>query len=180
MALLLLKALHVIGFVAWFAGLFYLVRVLIYQTEALDSPQPERDILSKQFGLMAQRVYKAICNPAMMLTWGFGLAMLAMNTAYLQQPWMHVKLLLLALLTGYHLYCKGIMRKLAEGQRPLSSLGLRLLNEVATVFLVAIALVAVLGRNAPGERYYLYGLLGALVFGGLLYFAVKAANKKKA
>lgn len=176
--LFLLKALHIISFVAWFAGLFYLGRMLVYHHDALANPTPnERDLLSKQFGMMAARVYKAICNPSMMLTWAFGLGMLALNTDYLQQPWMHVKLLLLVLLTGYHVYCKRLMLKLAAGERPLSSVGFRIANEVATVFLVAIALVAVLGKNMPGERYYLFGLLGAFAFGGLLVALVKSMNK---
>ena len=56
------KAIHVVGFVAWFAGMFYLVRMFVYHVEAFDKTQPERDILARQFNLMEWRVYKIICN----------------------------------------------------------------------------------------------------------------------
>ena len=72
----LVKALHVFGFVSWFAGLFYLVRIFVYHTEAMQRPEPKKSILIKEFNAMQWRVYKIICNPGMMITWFCGLAML--------------------------------------------------------------------------------------------------------
>ncbi|MEL6945933.1 MAG: CopD family protein, partial [Bacteroidota bacterium] len=74
-----LKALHVIGFVSWFAGLFYLVRIFVYHVEASEKTEPERSVLTQEFMQMQKRVYKIICNPAMMLTWTAGLGMLGLG-----------------------------------------------------------------------------------------------------
>ena len=67
------KALHIIGFVSWFAGLFYLVRLFVYHVEAEQKPQPEQNILKKQFNLMEWKLYSIITNPAMIFTVIFGL-----------------------------------------------------------------------------------------------------------
>ena len=75
----LLKALHVVGFVSWFAGLFYLVRIFVYHAEADDRAEPERGILTRQFILMEQRVYGIISTPALVITWVAGLGMLALD-----------------------------------------------------------------------------------------------------
>lgn len=164
-----LKALHIVGFVSWFAGLFYLVRIFVYHAEAKEKPEPARSILIAEFQLMQTRVYKIICNPAMMITWVGGLGMLIINPIYLSQGWMHIKLLLLFLLLGYHLYCKAIIKKLAKGEAPFNSFQFRLLNEVPTLFLVSIVLLAVL----QSALNFLYAFGGVLLFGLLLYFATK-------
>lgn len=72
-----LKALHVVGFVSWFAGLFYLVRLFVYHTEASALPEAERRVLIPQYSLMEQRLYRIITHPAMLITWIAGLGMLA-------------------------------------------------------------------------------------------------------
>jgi putative membrane protein len=171
MLLPLFKSLHVIGFVAWFAGLFYLVRIFVYHLEALDKPQPERDVLARQFGLMEQRVYRIICNPAAVITWLFGLGMLFIyGLDWLWENWwMQYKLLLLLMLTGYHWSCKGLIQKLKAGDKPYTSFQFRLLNEVPTLFLVAIVLLAVY-RNGFNVWYALGGILA---FGLLLFSAAK-------
>ena len=64
----LFKALHIIGFVAWFGGLFYMVRIFVYHTEAYDKVQPDQDILSAQFHMMEKKVLNIICRPAMLVT----------------------------------------------------------------------------------------------------------------
>ena len=175
MSIFYLKALHIIGFVAWFAGLFYLVRIFVYHAEAADKAEPARSILLKEFGLMQGRVYKIICNPAMMITWSAGIGMLIINPGYLEQGWMHVKLLLLVGLLGYHLYCKKIIRQLAKGESSLTSFQFRLLNEVPTLFLVAIVLLAVLRST----ENFLYGIAGLIAFAAVLYFSAKAYKKHR-
>ncbi|NNE29658.1 MAG: CopD family protein [Saprospiraceae bacterium] len=175
MAILIFKSLHIIGAVAWFAGLFYLVRILVYLRESFDRPEEQREAFLEQFSLMSQRVYKVICNPAMMITWTFGIAMLVANTGYLSQGWLHVKLLFLVGLTVYHLWCKRIMNKLINRDNSLSSFQLRLLNELPTVFLVMIVLLAVL-RNSLNLFWVLPGLIG---FGLALYFAASASKKRR-
>ncbi|MEM7106073.1 MAG: CopD family protein [Bacteroidota bacterium] len=176
-ALWIFKALHVVGFVAWFAGLFYLVRILVYHVEAFEKEDPEKSILIKQFNLMEWRVYKVICNPAMMITWTFGLGMLFLQKTYLELGWMHLKITLVFLLTVYHVYTKIMIKKMEKGEKPLSSFGFRILNEVATLFLVAIVFLAVLGKS--GSLNYLYWGGGIVLFSLLIFFAAYRYKKKR-
>ncbi len=173
--LYIFKALHIVGFTAWFAGLFYLVRMFVYHREAFDKAAPEKEILTKQFNLMEWRVYKIICNPAMIITLVFGIAMLIYNPEYMKMPWIHVKLTLLVLLIGYHHYCKSVIKKLEKGEANLTSFRLRLMNEVPTLFLLAIVLLAVLRDNAN----YLYVFGGLFLFGLVMYLIAKAYKKKR-
>ncbi len=175
--LFLFKSLHIVGFVAWFAGLFYLVRMFVYHREAHDEAQPKRDILTQQFNLMEQRVYKIICNPAMMLTWICGLAMIFLYgwEWFKVNSWLHIKLVLLLGLTYYHLWCKKMIIKLENGDFKMSSHRWRLLNEVPTVFLLAIVLLAVY-RNALDFAYALAGIMGFMI---LLMMGVRAYRKAR-
>jgi putative membrane protein len=171
MSLYLFKSLHVFGFVAWFAGLFYLVRIFVYHTEAMEKPEPDRSILIKEFNAMQWRVYKIICNPGMMITWTCGLIMLYLHGLdWLKvNPWMHVKLLLLIALTVYHLHAKRVILKLERGESYFSSFQFRLWNELPTLFLLSIALLAVY-RNTLN---FLYAFVGILLFAVLLVMAAK-------
>lgn len=177
MALFFFKSLHIVAFVAWFAGLFYLVRMFVYHREAQDQPEPARGILSAQFALMEWRVYRIICNPAMLLTWACGLAMLYLHgLAWLAaNPWMHVKLLLLVLLSGYQAWCKKVIQVLERGAFPYSSFQFRLLNEVPTVFLLSIVLLAVY-RNALNSGLALLGIVG---FMGLLFVGARWYRRRR-
>lgn len=176
-AILILKALHVIGFVSWFAGLFYLVRLFVYDVEANDKPEPEKSILKSAFNAMQWRVYKIICNPAMMITLTAGFAMIALNPAYMKLGWMHLKLGLILLLLGYHIYTKRIIKKLEAGESVMSPFQLRLFNEVPSLFLAAIAFTAVLGK--VGALNYLYLGIGLALFAGLMYLGANAYRKKR-
>lgn len=175
------KALHIIGFVTWFAGLFYLGRILVYHAEAFNLPQPDRSVLQKQYQLMEWRVYKIICNPAMMFTWTFGIAMLIVNPAYLQEGWLHIKLTLLLILTGYHLYNKRLIRTFEQGKLARTSFQLRLFNELPTLFLVTIVFLASLGRVKffVNPLHYLYLLAGILAFGLLIFLGARAYKKRR-
>ena len=143
MDILFFKALHLIGMVAWFAGLFYLVRLFVYHAEALEKPEVEREVLTHQYALMERRLLKIITRPAMIITFIGGVTLFFLNPVYIQQPWMHVKLTLVILLAGYSEGCSFMMKKLAKGQMPMTATGFRLFNEVPTLFLVAIVLLAV-------------------------------------
>ena len=156
-ALFFFKSLHVIGFVSWFAGLFYLVRMFVYYVEASEKNEPERGILTQQFLQMQERVYKIICNPAMMITWIGGLSMLGLGLFTDQVPnylsiengtpgWMHLKLVLLIGLLFYHLRCKKIIKNLKAGTNKLTPFQFRLFNEIPTLFLVGIVFTAVYGK----------------------------------
>jgi len=169
------KALHIIGFVSWFAGLFYLVRLFVYHVEAEQKPQPEQDILKKQFNQMEWKLYRIITNPAMIITVIFGAAMLIQNPVYLSMVWMQIKLALLILLIGYHYFCKRIIRNLENGTNKMDSFQMRLLNEVPTLFLVSIVLFAVV---KTGLNYW-YVLAGIVAFSIFLFYAARAYKKKR-
>jgi protoporphyrinogen IX oxidase len=186
--LLFFKALHVVGFVAWFAGLFYLVRMFVYHEEAAEKAEPERGILQRQFNLMEWRVYRIICNPAMMITWGAGLLMLGLGIYSRAVPnylageignagWMHVKLFLLVLMTVYHLWTKRLIKRMEAGERPFSSWQYRLLNELPTLFLLTISYIAVYGKGGMLNYLYLFG--GLVLFIGLLYLGARAYKRRR-
>lgn len=173
----LFKVFHIIGFVSWFAGLFYLVRIFVYHREAFDKPSHEREVLVPQFQLMEQRVYRIILTPAMMITWICGIAMLHINGGewFKANSWMHVKLLLLVLLSGYHGYCGKLIKRLKAEKVSLNSYQYRLLNELPTLFLLAIVMLAVF-RNTLSAFTYIGVVIG---FGVLLFLAVNMYKKSR-
>lgn len=169
------KALHVVGFVSWFAGIFYLVRLFIYHTEAQDREAQAYHVLHRQYSLMERRLYSIIMHPAMIITWVCGLSMLAINPAWLQQGWLHTKLLLLVGLTVYHFWCRKIMHRLAKEQYGFNSFQLRLLNELPTLFLVAIVLLATY-KNLERAAY---GIAGLVALGVVLFVAARQYKKRR-
>lgn len=173
----LFKTLHIFGFVAWFSGLFYLVRIFVYHVEASDKPEPDRTILQTQYRTMEWRVYRIIINPAMMITWTFGLLMLIVNgLEWLGLNfWMQVKLLLLLGLIGYQFWCKSIIRKLERDENKLTSFQFRLANELPTLFLLSIVLLAVY-RNTID---FLIAFAGIIAFGILLFGGAKLYKRQR-
>lgn len=167
----LIKSLHIVGAVGWFGGLFYLVRIFVYHKEALSLPSPDREILIKQYRIMEDRVYRIICKQGMYITWVFGILMIFLYGMdwMAANGWLHVKLLLVVLLTGYQHYCKGIIRKLADDTATYSSFGFRLLNEVPSILLLMIVLLAVY-RNTID---YPKAILGIAIFGLLIYLIAR-------
>ncbi len=167
----LFKALHIVGFTAWFAGMFYLVRVFVYHTEAFGKKEPRRSILIEEFNAMEWRVYNIICIPGMYITWIFGILMLfGYGMDWLSaQPWLHIKLSLVVLLTGYHFYNKRIIKKLEGGTALMSSYKFRLYNEVPSIFLLAIVILAVYKNGLN----YLYTIVGLLLFMAVLVIFTK-------
>ena len=162
---LLFKALHIIGFVAWFAGLFYLVRLFVYHREAWEKEAPEGNILRRQYQIMEGRLYRIIQTPAMLLTLTGGIAMLILRPQWLSMPWMHVKLTLLLVLVAYHFSCSRQMKALTHSPTGISSFGYRLYNEVPTLLLIAIVMLAV-WKSLTG----LWLGVAVLVGLGLLFF----------
>jgi putative membrane protein len=139
------KALHIIFVVSWFAGLFYIVRLFIYHTEAQQKEAISRKILSEQFEVMEKKLWWIITTPAMVLTLIFGIWMIFLNpTYYLSAPWMHLKLAFVGMLLIYHFVCQKIMNDLKKGVFNWKSNGLRIWNELATLALVAIVFLVVM------------------------------------
>ncbi len=174
-----LKALHIIGFVSWFAGLFYLVRLFIYHVEANDRAVEERKVLQEAFELMALRLYNIIMTPAMVVTLICGFGMIGYNPAVFQS-WLHIKLTFVALLVVYHFYNRHILRKLQNKQATFSSYQFRLWNEIATLFLIAIVLIAVFKNtlNFITAFFILLGVMIALFLGVRIYRYVRGATNK--
>ncbi|MGN7205467.1 CopD family protein [Pedobacter sp. SAFR-022] len=175
-AYLSVQSVHIIFVVSWMAGLFYSVRLFIYHTEANEKPALERDILQREYEKIERRLWNIITTPAMVLTVLAGVTMLIMRPALLQAPWMHVKLAFVAGLIAYHFICQGIMNQLKAGIFKLSSFKLRLWNEVATIFLVAIVFTVVL-KSAVN---WIYGLAGLIIFAVLIMTAVKWYKRYRA
>ena len=144
MALLYVKAAHVVGFVAWFAGLFYWLRIFVYLAEAAEREEPARAVLLEQFARMERRVYAIITRPAAVWTWVCGVGMLAVETGYLTEGWLQVKLVLVVALTAFQAYAKTYVGRLEAAPGTARPERLRLMNEVPTLFLLAIVLLAVL------------------------------------
>ncbi|MEE1885105.1 protoporphyrinogen oxidase HemJ [Pedobacter flavus] len=162
-------ALHIIFVVSWFAGLFYAVRLFIYHTEANDRPELEKQILQKEFVKIEARLWNIITTPAMILTVVAGITMLTLNPGLLEVTWMQVKLTFVLLLLVYHFICQNIMKQLRNHKFKFSSDQLRLWNEVATLFLVAIVFMAILKSGVN----WIYGVLGFFLFAILIMMAVK-------
>jgi putative membrane protein len=133
------KAIHLIGMVAWFAGLFYMFRLFVYLVENKD--KNETATLLK---IMSHRLYFYITWPAFVFTWCFGMLTLMTAPHVMSSGWFHVKLLLLVLLSGYHLFIGYTLKRLKSDDYFLTSRQCRLWNEVPTLFLVFIVILAVL------------------------------------
>lgn len=134
--LLWLKAFHVIFVVTWFAGLFYLPRLFVYHAGANDALGIAR------FKLMERRLL-TMTHIGAALTLLFGIGMLAALPAYLQFGWLHAKLALVLLLLAYHHWCARLVRAFAEDRNTRSERWYRLFNEVPSVLLIAIVILAV-------------------------------------
>lgn len=170
-----LKALHLIFMVTWFAGLFYMIRLLIYHTEANKKPDTERNILFKQYKLMEKRLWYGITWPSMVLTLLFGVWMLIDSPHFLKQGFMHLKLSLIVLLVIYHLVSGRYYQQIKKDIFKRSPLQLRLWNEIATLFLVAIIFIIVL----KGQMDWLWGGLGLLIFAATIFVIVMLYKKKR-
>jgi len=164
---LYIKALHIIFIVTWFAGLFYMPRLFIYNTEAGERSEAERNILRTQFGIMMKRLWLGITWPSAILTLIFGPWMWYLLGSFPQ--WLMIKLVFVIGLYVYHFSLQAIYRQQMKGIFKYSSQQLRIWNEVATIFLVAIVMLAVVKQNIG----VVWGLIGLIAFVILLTSAIK-------
>lgn len=137
--MLLLKALHLIFMVTWFAGLFYLPRLFVYHALSSDEVGIER------FKTMERKLYFGIMTPGAVLTLVFGIWLAAVNgwSLYAMQTWFQVKLLLLLFLVIYHVYCGKLLNDFKLDRNKYSHVWYRWFNEIPVIFLIAIILLAV-------------------------------------
>ena len=164
-----IKSLHLIFVITWFAGLFYIVRLFVYQIEAFHKPSPDKEILGKQLKMMAKRLWYIISWPSMILAMGFAIWLIALVPALVNETWMQVKLGFVVLLIIYHLKCHFIFKQLQQDVVKHSSNFMRLFNEGATIILFAVVFLVIL-KNAVN---WIYGVLGIIAFSTLLMLGYK-------
>jgi putative membrane protein len=169
------KALHLIGMVSWMSGAFYLVRIMVNHAEAAAKSEPERTILARQFTVMEWKVYRVIIKPAAIITWLFGTIMLAIQPGWLQQGWLHVKLLFVVGFTAYTLLNRKWIVALENGTSTFTHAHFRALNEVPTIILVAAVFLAVYKTGIN----WLFLTAGLLLFGGLIFSAVRRVARRQ-
>ena len=164
---LYIKALHIVFIVTWFAGMFYIVRLFVYNAEAAQKSEPDKSILQAQLNLMSKRLWFGITWPSAVLTLIFGPWMWYMLGAL--PDWLIVKLAFVIGLYAYHWSLHVIYRQQAKGIFKYSSQQLRIWNEVATIFLVAIVMLAVVKQSLS----WVWGLTGLILFVVLLMSAIR-------
>jgi putative membrane protein len=168
------KALHIIFVVTWFAGLFYMPRLFIYNTEAQQLGDIERSVLQKQFTVMLKRLWFGITWPSAIITLVMGTWVL-ISSGYVrivfhpEGRWLLVKLLFVLLLYAYHLSLHLIFRQQIQGVFRYSSNQLRIWNEVATIFLFAIVMLVVVKQAMSA----VWGLVALLLLIVVLMLAIK-------
>jgi len=168
-AYLYVKALHLIFVVTWFAGLFYIPRLFIYHIEATAKPNPEKDILTKQLQVMTKRLWYIITWPSAILATIFAVLLLIIQPGWLNQAWMHVKLVFVVLLFGYHLKNHQIFKQLQRNEVRYSAKFMRIWNEGATLILFAIVFLVIV----KSAFNWIYGVVGIFVLGMLLMFGIR-------
>lgn len=135
-----IKALHVIAVVAWMAGILYLPRLFVYHANVAAGSES-----SDLFKVMERRLTNAIMTPAMIATWVFGIWLLALTPAWLGDPWMHVKLVAVLLMTGAHGALTRWRKAFAADANIRSSKFYRIFNEVPTVLMIVV-IIMVIGK----------------------------------
>ena len=166
---LYVKALHIIFVVTWFAGLFYIPRLFIYQTEADDKLEPAKSILQTQFKLMSKRLWYIITWPSAILASIFGIWLIYLNPVWLEQPWMLVKLAFVLALYFYHGFCQNIYNKLQKDIIKYSTFKLRIFNEISTIILFAVVFLV----TVKSAISWVWGVVGILLFGVLIMLGIK-------
>ncbi|HSC53736.1 MAG TPA: CopD family protein [Phnomibacter sp.] len=172
-----IKAIHIIFVVTWFAGLFYLPRLLVYLAEVQQKQEPEKSILTAQLLLMTKRLWYGITWPSAVLTLIFGGWMWWLYPA--TPSWLWIKLAFVLLLYVYHFSLQVIVGKHTKGLYPYSGNQMRIWNEVPTVLLVAVVMLVVVKESIS----LVWGIVGLAALIILLMSAIriyKIIRQKKA
>jgi putative membrane protein len=132
------KALHVVAVISWMAGMLYLPRLFVYHAEAEKGSE-----LSETLKIMERKLLRIIMNPAMIVTWMAGLLMIAGNPALMQDGWLHAKLTLVLLMSGFHGYLAATRKRFLADLNTRSHKFYRKINEVPTILLILIVILVV-------------------------------------
>lgn len=162
-----IKALHIIFIVTWFSGMFYIVRLFIYNTEAGEKEPAVQNVLRTQFALMIRRLWLGITWPSAVLTLIFGGWLWYLFGA--MPDWLLIKLFFVGGLFAYHISLHMIYKQQMNGIFKYSSQKLRIWNEVATIFLVSIVMLVVVKQAMS----WVWGLIGLALLIILLMSAIK-------
>ena len=139
---LLFKSIHLIAVVSWMAGLLYLPRIFVYHNESIVNKK-SKDLMST-FKVMERRLFIYIMNPAMIVSWIFGILLIySIGFENFNSLWLKTKLLLVILLTVYHFFLFYCLKKFDEYNNSYSSKFYRIINEIPTILLILIILVVV-------------------------------------
>lgn len=164
-----IKSLHLIFVITWFAGLFYIPRLFIYQIEAFNKRSPEKEILGEQLKIMARRLWFIITWPSSILATLFAIWLIVIQPAWLEQSWMHVKLLFVVLLIIYHLKTHQIFNQLQKDVVRYTSGFMRIWNEVSTIILFSVVFLAILKNSIN----WIFGVIGIFVLAILLMLGIR-------
>ena len=139
---LLFKSIHLIAVISWMAGLLYLPRIFVYHSEAVVNNKSE-DLIST-FKIMERRLFIYIMNPAMIVSWIFGILLIhTIGIDNFGSLWLQLKLFFVIILTIYHFFLFQCLRKFAENNNPFSPKFYRIINEMPTVLLIFIIIIVV-------------------------------------
>ncbi|MBC7868550.1 MAG: CopD family protein [Gloeobacteraceae cyanobacterium ES-bin-316] len=165
-----IKALHIVFIVTWFSGMFYIVRLFIYNTEAGQKEKIEKEILQKQFSIMIRRLWLGITWPSAILTLIFG-TWIALISPYVNpvQDWLWAKLAFVAGLYAYHFTLQKIYNNQMKGIFRFTSNQLRIWNEVATILLIAIVMLV----SVKDSMSWVWGVVGLALFSVAILSAIK-------
>jgi putative membrane protein len=131
------KAIHVVAVIAWMAGMLYLPRLFVYHVDA-----EKGSVQSETFKVMERRLLRGIINPAMIVTWVFGLWM-AWKIFHFEGGWLHAKIALVLILSGLHGYLAAAVRKFAEDKNEKPAKHWRIVNEIPTLLMIVIVILVV-------------------------------------
>ena len=139
---LLFKSIHLIAVISWMAGLLYLPRIFVYHSESIENSKSED--LTSTFKIMERRLFIYIMNPAMILSWIFGVLLIySTSVDYMNTFWLQLKLLFVVVLTIYHFFLFQCLRKFERNSNFYSPKFYRIINEIPTILLIVIIFIVI-------------------------------------
>ena len=176
----IIKAVHIIFMVSYFAGIFYLVRLFVYYKDTDEFEENKKQVLREQYVFMARRLWNIITVPAGVIMLVSGITLIVLNFGLMKTPWFHLKLTFLLGLAAYHYWCwKKILqiKNLNGNILPIENIKLRQANEIATFILFLVVFTVILKSMVIAFWWQL--IVGFIVLAALIMMTVKLVNKKK-
>lgn len=175
----IIKAIHIIFMVSYFAGIFYLVRLFVYYKDTDEFEETKKQVLREQYLFMARRLWNIITVPAGVIMLVSGLVLIYLNFGLMKTPWFHLKLTFLVGLALYHYWCwkKILQIKTLNGNiLPIANIKLRQANEIATFILFLVVFTVILKSMVISFWWQL--IVGFILLVLLIMTTVKLVNKK--